>query len=234
MEDFDKAGGIPAVLNRLKDKLKDAKTVNGKSIKQIAEESKVLDDEIIRPLDNPYHREGGIAVLKGNIANSSVIKQTAVSGDMLVHSGPAKVFYEEQDLMEAIGRKEINEGDVIVLPYQGPAGASGMPEMLTPTSAIVGAGYKKVVLLTDGRFSGGTRGPCIGHIEPEAYNNGPIAAIKDGDVVEIDIPNRKINVKLIDKEIKERLSKVKPPKRKMTPLLEAYREKFKGKNCYGK
>ena len=234
MEDFDKAGGIPAVLNRLKDKLKDAKTVNGKSIKQIAEESKVLDDEIIRPLDNPYHREGGIAVLKGNIANSSVIKQTEVSWDMLVHSGPAKVFYEEQDLMEAIGRKEINEGDVIVLPYQGPAGASGMPEMLTPTSAIVGAGYKKVVLLTDGRFSGGTRGPCIGHIEPEAYNNGPIAAIKDGDVVEIDIPNRKINVKLIDKEIKERLSKVKPPKRKMTPLLEAYREKFKGKNCYGK
>lgn len=234
MEDLDRAGGIPAVLNRLKDKLRDTKTVNGRSIKQIAKESKVLDEEVIRPLNNPYHKEGGIAVLKGNIANSSVIKQTAVNEDMLLHSGPARVYYEEQDLIDAIGRKEIKEGDIIVLPYQGPAGAPGCPEMLTPTSTIIGAGYKKVALLTDGRFSGGTRGPCIGHIEPEAYNNGAIAAIKNGDIIEIDIPKRKLNVKLTDAEIKKRIKEAKPPKRKLTPLLASYREKFKGKNCYGK
>ena len=234
MADIDRAGGVPAVLNRLKDKIKDSPTVNGISIKQIAEEGKVLDDKVIRPTNNPYFKEGGIAVLKGNIANSSVIKQTAVDPSMMKHSGPAKVFYTEDKLLDAIQSKKIKEGDVIVLPFQGCCGAPGMPEMLTPTDTIKGAGYKKVALITDGRFSGGTSGPCIGHIEPEAYNNGPIAAIKDGDIVEIDIPNRKINVKLTEKEIKERLKKVKAPERKMTPLLETYREKFKGKNCYGK
>ncbi|MDI6811547.1 MAG: dihydroxy-acid dehydratase, partial [archaeon] len=128
----------------------------------------------------------------------------------------------------------IVEGDVVVLPFQGPAGAPGMPEMLTPTDAIMGAGYKRVALITDGRFSGGTSGPCIGHVEMEAYNGGAVGAIQDGDIIEIDIPKRTLNVKLSDVEIKERLKKVKAPDRKLTPLLESYREKFTGINCYGK
>jgi len=234
MADIDNAGGIPAVLNRLKDMIKDYPTVNKKSIKQIAEEGKVLNDSVIRTPDNPYHSEGGIAVLKGNIATSAIIKQTAVEKEMIVHSGPAKVFYTEKDLLDAIEAKKIAEEDVIVLPFQGPAGAPGMPEMLTPTGAIKGAGYKKVALLTDGRFSGATTGPCIGHVEMEAYNGGTIGAIQDGDIIEIDIPNRKLGVKLSDKEIKERLKSIKAPEIKLTPLLESYRKKFLGINCYGK
>ncbi|MFH1642995.1 MAG: dihydroxy-acid dehydratase [Nanoarchaeota archaeon] len=233
MADIRDAGGIAAVLNRLKDKLVDSPTVNGKSIMEIAKRGKVVKDSVIRKLEDAYFKEGGIAVLKGNIANSSVIKQTAVNPGMMKHTGPAKVFYTEEDLMNAIG-SGISEGDVIVLPFQGPCGAPGMPEMLTPTDAIKGAGYKKVALITDGRFSGATVGPCIGHIEMEAYNGGAIGAIRDGDIIEINIPERKINVKLSDEKIQERLKNVKAPDRKMTPLLEAYREKFKGKNCYGK
>ena len=256
--DIDRAGGIPAVLNRLKDRIKDSPTVNGRSIKEIAEEGRVLDDEVIRTLDNAYFSEGGIAVLKGNIAHSAIVKQTAVDEDMMVHSGTAKVFYTEKDLLDAISphracgksppvelvkgqsppsspkAKEIVEGDVVVLPFQGPAGAPGMPEMLTPTDAIIGAGYKRVALITDGRFSGATTGPCIGYVEMEAYNGGAIGAIQDGDIIEIDIPNRTLNVKLSDAEIKERLKQVKAPERKLTPLLESYREKFTGINCYGK
>lgn len=233
MADIDRAGGIPAVLNRLKDLLKDSPTVTGKSIKEIAAEGKVLDDEVIRPLTNPYFREGGIAVLKGNIAHSAVIKQTAVDPSMMVHSGPARVFYTEEELLNAIEARVIEEGDVVVLPFQGPAGAPGMPEMLTPTDAIMGAGYKRVALLTDGRFSGGTTGPCIGHVEMEAYNGGPIGAIQDGDIIEIDIPRRRLNVRLSDAELKERLKRVRAPDRKLTPLLASYREKFTGINCYG-
>ena len=234
MADVDRAGGVPAVLNRLKDMLKDSPTVNGKSIREIAEEGKVLDDDVIRPLNNAYFSEGGIAVLKGNIANSAIIKQTAVGKEMMVHSGPAKVFYTEKDLLDAIEAKKIAEGDVVVLPFQGPAGAPGMPEMLTPTDAIMGAGYKRVALITDGRFSGATTGPCIGHVEMEAYNGGAIGVIRDGDIIEIDIPNRKLNVRLSNAEIEERLKKVEMPERKLTPLLESYRKKFTGVNCYGK
>ena len=233
MADIDSAGGIPAVLKRLQDMIKDSTTVGGQSIKQILEQSKVLNDEVIRTTDNAYHPEGGIAVLKGNIGNSAIIKQTAVGKDMLLHSGPAKVFHTEKDLLDAIEAQKIDEGDVVVLPYQGPAGAPGMPEMLTPTDALKGAGYKKVALITDGRFSGATIGPCIGHVEMEAYNGGAIGAIKDGDVIEIDIPNRKLNVKLSDAEIKVRLENVKIPQRKVSPLLESYRKKFDGVNCYG-
>jgi len=233
MADIDKAGGIPAVLNRLKDMVKEHPTLNKKSIKQIAEDGKVLDEDVIRHPDNPYHSEGGIAVLKGNIATSAIIKQTAVEKEMMSHSGPAKVFYTEKDLLDAIETKKIAEGDVIVLPFQGPAGAPGMPEMLTPTDAIKGAGYKKVALLTDGRFSGATSGPCIGHVEMEAYNGGAIGAIQNGDIIEIDIPSRKLAVQLSDKEIEERLKNVKAPERKLTPLLESYRKKFLGINCYG-
>jgi dihydroxy-acid dehydratase len=231
--DVDKAGGIPAVLNRLIAQIKDNPTVNGKTIKEIAVKGKVLDDDVIRKLDNPFFKEGGIAVLKGNIAHTAIIKQTAVDPSMMTHTGPAKVFYSEKDMLDAVVAKKIKEGDVVVLPFQGPAGAPGMPEMLTPTDVIKGAGYKRVALLTDGRFSGGTSGPNIGHIEMEAYNGGPIAAIRDGDIIEIDIPNRKLNARLTDKEIKARLKTVVPPKRTMSSLIEAYREKFIGKNCYG-
>lgn len=224
IEDLNLAGGIPAVLNRLQKRLKEAKTINGKTITEIAKTSKILDNEVIRPLDNPYYNEGGIAILKGNIANTSVVKQSAVSKEMLIHTGPAKVFYSENELIDAIPKGEIKEGDVIVLPFQGLKGAPGMPEMLTPTSLIMGAGYTKVALITDGRFSGGTRGPCIGHIEPEAYIGGAIGAIKDGDIIEIDMPQRKINVKLTDAQIKERLKNVKAPKRKMTNLLQKIRD----------
>ncbi|HUV02418.1 MAG TPA: dihydroxy-acid dehydratase [Desulfobacteria bacterium] len=233
MADIDRAGGIPGVLNRLQDMLKDSPTVNGKTIKEIAADGKVLDDTVIRTLDNAYFMEGGIAVLKGNIAHSSVIKQTAVDKAMMVHSGPAKVFYTEKALLDAIEARQIVEGDVVVLPFQGPAGAPGMPEMLTPTDVIMGAGYKRVALLTDGRFSGGTSGPCIGHIEMEAYNGGAIGAIQNGDIVEIDIPNRTLNVKLSDAEIEKRLKTVTAPERKLTPLLESYRKTFTGINCYG-
>jgi len=234
MADIDRAGGVPAVLNRLRDMIKDSPTVNGRSIRHIAEEGRVLDDGIIRTLDNAYHSEGGIAVLRGNIANSGIIKQTALEKEMMVHSGPAKVFYTEKDLLDAIEAKKIREGDVVVLPFQGPAGAPGMPEMLTPTDSIKGAGYKKVALITDGRFSGATTGPCIGHVEMEAYNGGAIGAIKDGDVIEIDIPQRRLSLTLGEAEIQERLKNVKIPERKLTPLLESYRNKFTGVNCYGR
>lgn len=232
--DIHAAGGVPAVMSRIVGMLKDNPTVNGKSILEIAKAAKIADGEIIRSKDNPYHREGGIAILRGNIARSSVIKQTALSPEMFVHKGPAKVFYAEQELLDAIEAGKIKEGDVIVLPFQGPAGAPGMPEMLTPTDAIKGAGYKRVALLTDGRFSGATTGPCIGHIEMEAFNGGAIGAIRDGDIVEIDIPNRRLNVMLAPGEIEKRLSSVRAVERKLTPMLEVFRKAFKDVNCYGK
>ncbi len=234
MADFDEAGGIPGLLNRLKDMVRDGQTVNGKSIKRIAEEGRVYDDDTIRTAETAFSSEGGIAVLRGNIANSAVIKQTAVEREMMAHSGPAKVFYTEKALLEAIEAKKITEGDVLVLPYQGPAGAPGMPEMLTPTDTIKGAGYRRVALITDGRFSGATTGPCIGHVEMEAYNGGPIGAIRDGDIVEIDIRKRRLDVLLTDTEIRERLRSITAPERSLTPLLESYRKRFTGLNCYGK
>lgn len=234
MADIDSAGGIPAVLNRLQAMLKDSPTVNGISIQQIAGKAEATDDDVIRPTEKAYHPAGGIAVLTGNIANSAIIKQTAVGKEMLVHSGPARVFYTEKALLDAIEAQQINEDDVVVLSFQGPAGAPGMPEMLTPTDALKGAGYKKVALITDGRFSGATTGLCIGHVEMEAYNGGAIGAIKDGDVIEIDIPNRKLQVQLSDAEIQARLKDVAVPERKLTPLLDAYRQKYAGLNCYGK
>jgi dihydroxy-acid dehydratase len=234
MADIDEAGGIPAVLNRLQHMLKDSQTINGKSILDIARNGKVIDSDLIRDLDNPIHKEGGIAVLRGNIASSAIIKQTALDPEMRVHSGPAKVFYSEQELLDAIEAKGIAEGDVVVLPFQGPAGAPGMPEMLTPTDAIKGAGYKKVALITDGRFSGATVGPCIGHVEMEAYNGGPIGAIQNGDIIEINIPDRGLNVQLTDDQIKQRLSSIKVPERTLTNFLKTYRQSYTGFNCYGK
>jgi dihydroxy-acid dehydratase len=231
---IDAAGGIPAVLKRLAGMLKNNPTVNGTSILELAEAATITNEKVIRNVARPYHREGGIAVLKGNIANSAVIKQTALAAEMYVHSGPAKVFYTEKDLLDAIEAKRIVEGDVVVLPFQGPAGGPGMPEMLTPTDAIKGAGYKRVALITDGRFSGATTGPSIGHVEMEAYNGGAIGAIRDGDTIEIDIPNRKLNVVLSREEIRKRLSSIHEVERKLTPMLERFRKAYRGINCYGK
>jgi len=223
MEDVHNAGGMKAVLNVLKPRLHNELTVNGTSIHEIADTGKVLDDDVIRPLNNPYYKEGGVACLLGNLATNSVVKQTAVPMEMMEHIGPAKVFESEQAMLDSLQDGEIIEGDVVVLRYMGPAGAPGMPEMLSPTSAIKGAGFKQVALITDGRFSGGTAGPCIGHIEPEAYNGGAIGAVQNGDIIEIDIPNRILNVKLSDEEIAKRVSARKIPERKMTPMLVKFR-----------
>ena len=224
MADIDKAGGVKAILKRLEKFLHlNRPTINGR-LREAVSNTQVLDDDVIRPLNKPYYNEGGIAVLKGNICKESVVKQTAVSEEMLKHSGPAKIFYSEASLVEGVKLCKIQEGDVVVLPYQGLAGAPGMPEMLTPTAAVKGAGFKKVALITDGRFSGGTSGACVGHIAPEAYNGGIIGLLKDRDIIEIDIPNRALNADVSNEEFKKRAeARAKPPKRSLTPLLEKFR-----------
>ncbi|MEM2443592.1 MAG: dihydroxy-acid dehydratase [Candidatus Bathyarchaeia archaeon] len=217
LEELDAAGGIPAVMSVLRDKLHlDALTVTGKTVGENIRDAVVYDSEVIRPLDKPVHSEGGIAVLFGNLApNGAVTKVTAISHRMLVHKGPARVFDSEEDAMRAILNREINSGDVIVIRYEGPKGGPGMREMLSPTAAVAGMGLSEsVALITDGRFSGATRGPCIGHVSPEAAESGPIAALKDGDIISIDIPARRLDVELSDEEIRKRLStwKPRPPK----------------------
>lgn len=217
MEDLDHAGGIPAVMKRLKDLLQPNPTVSGKNIITIADEAVVMDEDVIRPLNKAYHKEGGIAILKGNIApDGAVVKQTAVSKNMMRFEGTARVFDSEEDGMKAILNGEIKAGNVVVIRYEGPKGGPGMREMLSPTSAIAGMGLSEsVALITDGRFSGGTRGPCIGHISPEAMEGGPIAIIKDGDKIRIDIPKRKIDLLISEGEIKKRLSEWKKPEPKI-------------------
>lgn len=210
IEDLNNAGGISAVLKLLKDAElieADTITVTGKTLGENIANAEVLDSTVIKPLGNPYYKEGGIAILKGNLApDGAVIKQSAVEPEMLYHRGPARVFNSEEDAFTAIMDRQIKSGDVVVIRYEGPKGCPGMREMLSPTSAIIGMGLEKsVALLTDGRFSGGTRGPCIGHISPEAYEGGPIAVLEDGDIIEIDLPNRIIKVKLSDEELKQRL-----------------------------
>jgi dihydroxy-acid dehydratase len=216
MEDLHIAGGIPAVLKRLATKINNTKTVSGKLTLKIAEEATIFDNDIIRPLNKAYHKKGGIAILRGNLApEGAVVKQSAVDSDMLTFTGSAKIFNSEEEAMKAIIGKKIKKGDVVVIRYEGPSGGPGMREMLSPTSSIVGMGlHKQVALITDGRFSGGTRGPCIGHISPEAASGGLIAYLVDGDEITINIPKRKINVKLSTSQIKQRKSKMKllPPK----------------------
>lgn len=218
LEDLEMAGGIPAVLNRLKSMLKDNPTVSGISIKKMASSAVIYDEEIIRPLDNPYAEEGGIAILKGNIApEGAVVKQGAVSEGAMEFTGRAKVFESEEDAMTAILKGSVKKGDVVVIRYEGPSGGPGMREMLSPTSAIVGMGLSDdVALITDGRFSGGTRGLCIGHVSPEASKGGPIAIIKNNDRIRIDIKKRRIEVGLSAKEIKSRLKKWKAPAPKVS------------------
>lgn len=226
MLDLDRAGGIPAVLKVIKDKINpDAITCTGKSLKENIKGAEVKDEDVIRPLDNPIDKEGGIAILKGNLApRGSVVKIAAVDEDMKIHTGPAKVFNGEEACVAAIFNGEIEEGDVIVIRYEGPKGGPGMREMLNPTSAISGMGIKSVALITDGRFSGGTRGPCIGHVSPEAMVKGPIAALKDGDIIKINMITRKLDVELDEGEIKKRLEDVKMPDKKVKGWLSRYQK----------
>lgn len=226
MLDLDRAGGIPAVLKVLENNLyDDVITCTGMTLKENIKDIRVLDEEVIRPLDDPVHQEGGLAILKGNLApDGAVIKQGAVDSDMMVHEGPARVFDGEEECVKAIYQGEIQEGDVIIIRYEGPKGGPGMREMLNPTAAISGMGIQSVALITDGRFSGGTRGPCIGHVSPEAMVNGPIAAVRNGDIITIDIPQRKLNLSLNKKEINERIKQVVKPERKIKGWLARYRK----------
>jgi len=207
MKDLDEAGGIPAVMKQLGDLLHlNALTITGKTVKENIISTEVLNPEVIRPMDNPVHKEGGIAVLTGNLAtDGAVVKAAGISANMMVHQGPAKTFDSEEAAMKAILDKKIQKGDVVVIRYEGPKGGPGMREMLTPTASIAGMGLSEsVALITDGRFSGATRGPCIGHVSPEAATGGPIGLLKDGDIIEIDVPKRRLNVKLSDEELARR------------------------------
>ena len=217
MEDLNAAGGIPAVMEEIKSLLHlNVLSVTGKAVGENIADAKVLDANVIRPLSDPVHKEGGIAILTGNVApKGSVVKTAAVSPNMLRHSGPAKVYDSETEAVAAIRKREIKPGDVVVIRYEGPLGGPGMPEMLIPTATIAGMGLSEsVALITDGRFSGATRGPCIGHVAPEAAEAGPIAILRNGDTITIDIPNRTLKAELSDEEIKKRLAawKPKPPR----------------------
>ena len=219
MEDLDNAGGIEAVMKELKKMLNvDALTVTGKTVTENFAKVEILNREVIRPLTNPVHQGGGIAILTGNLApKGAVIKTVAVSPKMLKHNGPARVFDSETETVEAMRKKLVQPGDVVVIRYEGPVGGPGMPEMLVPTATISGMGLSEsVALLTDGRFSGATRGPCIGHVAPEAAVGGPIAVLRDGDIVEIDVPARQLNMQLSDDEIVKRLALWKPKAKKVT------------------
>ncbi len=216
LEDLHYAGGVPAVLKRLQGKLRDAPTVSGKMVRAIARAAEITDEEVIRPIARAHHREGGIAILRGNLApDGAVVKQSAVSKGMMTFTGTAKTFDSEEAAMKAIMGGKIKPGNVVVVRYEGPKGGPGMREMLSPTSAISGMGLgDSVVLLTDGRFSGGTRGPCIGHISPEAAEGGPLALVKDGDRIVLDIPKRRLDLAVPDREIARRRAawKPRPPK----------------------
>ncbi len=218
MEDLHFAGGIPGVMRSLSDLMNlECLTVSGKLLREIIRDAEIYDSEVIRPVNNPVHAEGGIAVLKGSLApKGSVVKQTAVSKNILSHTGPARVFDCEEDAVKDVLNGKIEKGDVIVIRYEGPRGGPGMREMLAVTAVISGEGLgDSVALITDGRFSGGTRGPCIGHVMPEAMEGGPIAIVRGDDLIEIDIPNRVLNVLLDDGEIDERLTNWKPPESKI-------------------
>lgn len=217
MEDLEFAGGIPAIQKRLRQKLSDCRTVSGKLISHISSDARIMDEDVIKTLKKPFHAHGGIAVLKGNLApEGSVIKRTAVSSGMMRFNGTAVCFNSEEAAMKAILDGRIKEGNVIVIRYEGPKGGPGMREMLSPTSSVIGMGLgEKVALITDGRFSGGTRGPCVGHITPEAQAGGPIAVVKNGDEISIDIPKRKLTLNIEQREIHKRLAEWKPPRPKV-------------------
>jgi len=222
VEDVDAAGGISAILNEISKVPgllnSDCLTVTGKTLGENIADAKIKNTECIHPLDKAYSQTGGLAILKGNLApNGSVVKTAGVTESMLKHSGPAVIFESQEEACEGILAGKVKEGDVVVIRCEGPKGGPGMQEMLSPTSYIVGAGLgESVALITDGRFSGGTKGACIGHISPEAAVGGPIGLLKDGDTIEIDIPNNTINVKLSEQELAERKKNWKPPTPRIT------------------
>ncbi|MDH4226170.1 MAG: dihydroxy-acid dehydratase [Deltaproteobacteria bacterium] len=225
MEDLHWAGGIPAVMKRLEKVIKDNPTVSGVRVKDIVKQVTYVDEEVLKPVDKPYHKEGGIAVLGGNLAPlGAVVKQSGVSDKMMRFTGKAITFDSEEAAQAAIQSGKVKAGHVVVIRYEGPKGGPGMREMLAPTAAIVGLGLgESVALITDGRFSGGTRGPCIGHISPEAMEGGPIALVKNGDVIELDIPKRKLELKVSAAELKKRKKKWKAPEPKIkTGWLSRY------------
>ena len=227
MEDLDEAGGVYAVMNELNKKgliNTDCMTVTGKTIGENIEGCVNLDPEVIRPIDNPYSETGGIAVLKGNLApEGSVVKRSAVLPEMLVHEGPARVFDCEEDAQAAINAGKIVAGDVVVIRYEGPKGGPGMREMLNPTSAIMGMGLgNSVALITDGRFSGATRGACVGHITPEAASGGMIGVVEEGDIISINIPENRIELKVDEAVLAERMKNFVPKQKELSGYLKRY------------
>lgn len=218
INELNEAGGIPALLKQLLDAGYvdgSVMTVTGKTMAENVANAVVTNRNVIHSIDNAYSQTGGLAVLRGNLApDGAVVKQGAVAPEMLTHSGPARVFDSEAEAFDAITENKINAGDVVVIRYEGPKGGPGMKEMLSPTSAIIGAGLgKEVALLTDGRFSGATAGACIGHISPEAAEGGPLGLVQEGDIIDIDIPNRVLSVRLTDGELEARKANRKTPKR---------------------
>jgi dihydroxy-acid dehydratase len=229
IEDLDLAGGIPAIMHELLGLLRlEAGTILGKPLGDIAKKAKVKNRDVIRPLSEPYAPTGGISILFGNLApDGAVVKTAAVAPEMLVHQGPARVFNSEEEATTAIMKGKFRSGEVIVIRYEGPKGGPGMREMLAATSILSGMGMdKKVALITDGRFSGGTRGAAIGHVSPEAAEKGPIAALRDGDIIKIDIAKHKLEVELSQKELKQRLASLPSFKPKInTGYLKRYSDK---------
>ncbi|MCM8771938.1 MAG: dihydroxy-acid dehydratase [Candidatus Omnitrophica bacterium] len=237
IQDLDRAGGISAVMKELSKKgliEEDCLTVSGEKIGEIIRKAEIYDRNVIRSVENPYMKEGGIAILKGSLApEGAVVKQSAVKETMLKFKGKAVVFDCEEDAMKAVIEGKIKEG-VIIIRYEGPKGGPGMREMLSITSAISGKGLdEKVALITDGRFSGGTRGPCIGHVSPEAAEGGPIAYVKDGDLIEIDIPNRKLEIHISEKELENRKKEMKILKKDLKGVLLKYSKLVKSANTGG-
>lgn len=227
--DLDESGGVPMLIKKAKKFFHNEMTVSGKTLYEIAEMAVVRGEDIIASPDNPLHKEGGIAILKGNLAeNGAVIKVAAVNEDMMKFEGSARVYDSEKEALDAILGGKIEEGDIVVIRYMGPKGAPGMPEMLLPTAAISGLGLQRVALITDGRFSGATRGPCIGHVSPEAAAGGNIALVEDGDTISIDIPARKLEVKLSDEELADRRSRWKPKERELKGYLAKYAKLVRG------
>ncbi len=237
IQDLDRAGGIPAVMKELSKNgliYEDCLTVSGEKIGDIIKKAEIYDRNVIRDIENPYMKEGGIAILKGSLApDGAVIKQSAVKENVMKFKGKAYVFDSEEDAMNAVIGGKIKEG-VIIIRYEGPKGGPGMREMLSITSAISGKGLdEKVALITDGRFSGGTRGPCIGHVSPEAAEGGPIAYVKNGDIIEIDIPNRKLELKVSEEEMRRRKKEVKILKKDLKGVLKKYSKLVKSANTGG-
>ena len=233
MEDLNEAGGVYAVMNELSKRNlinKNCMTVTGKTVGENIEICKNLDTSIIKSIDEPYSETGGIAVLRGNLAEDGcVVKRSAVSEKMLVHEGPAKVFDSEEAAQAAINEGKIVAGDVVVIRYEGPKGGPGMREMLNPTSAIMGMGLgESVALITDGRFSGATRGACVGHITPEAASGGLIGVVQDGDIIKIDIPNNTIELKVSQSEIDERMKNFTPKTKELSGYLKRYAKLVSG------